>query len=77
MRDELIERGTVIGDNEGGLWRILEVTDEGLFTLMLPERNDMVHTRSLSWETYKSSTSLSSLNRIFQLFAIQCLRGPN
>jgi len=53
MWDEMIERGAVIGDNEGGLWRVLEVTDEGLFTLMLPERNDMVHTRSLLWETYK------------------------
>ena len=33
-----IEHGAVIADDEGRLWRVLEVSDEGLFLLMLPER---------------------------------------
>jgi hypothetical protein len=45
LEDEMIERGAV---TEGGLWRVLEVTNEGLFVLMLPERNDIVHPRNLS-----------------------------
>ena len=48
----MIERGSIIADNERGLWRVLEVTDEGLFMLMLPERNDIVHTRNLTWRRY-------------------------
>jgi hypothetical protein len=52
MIDEMIERGSIIGDIEGGLWRVLEVTDEGLFMLMLPERSDLVHTRSVTWRQF-------------------------
>lgn len=52
MRDEMIESGGIIGDREGGLWRVLEVTDEGLFMLMLPERDDVVHTRTVKWQQY-------------------------
>ena len=51
MRIE-IERGAIIGDAEGGLWRVLEVTDEGLFLLMLPERRKIVHTRTLKWRDF-------------------------
>jgi len=52
MKDDLIEQGSVIGDNEGELWRVLEATDEGLFTLKLPERPGVVHTRSVSWRQF-------------------------
>jgi hypothetical protein len=51
MRIE-IERGAIIADDEQGLWRVLEVTDEGLFLLMLPEREDVVHNRSLKWRDF-------------------------
>jgi hypothetical protein len=44
MRIE-IEHGAIIADDEGGLWRVLEASDEELFLLMLPEREDVVHTR--------------------------------
>ena len=53
MRDEMVERGGIIADAEGGLWRVLEVTDEGIFMLMLPERKDIVHTRNLTWQQYE------------------------
>ena len=52
MIDEMIEQGSIIGDREGGFWRVLEVTDEGLFMLMLPERTDVVHTRTVTWRQY-------------------------
>ncbi len=48
----MIEGGAIIGDKEGGLWRVLEVTDTGLFLLMLPERKDVVHTRNLTWRQF-------------------------
>ena len=51
MRIE-IEHGAIIADNEGGLWRVLEVTDKGLFLLMLPEREDVVHTRHVTWRQF-------------------------
>lgn len=51
MRIE-IEHGAIIGDDEGGLWRVLEATDEGLFLLMLPERRDIVHTRTVTWRQF-------------------------
>ena len=51
MRIE-IERGAIIGDEEGGLWRVLKATDDGLFLLMLPERRNIVHTRSVSWRDF-------------------------
>jgi hypothetical protein len=35
-----------------GLSRVLEVKDEGLFMLMLPERSDLVHTRSVTWRQF-------------------------
>lgn len=47
-----IEHGAIIGNDEGGLWRVLEVTDEGLFLLMLPERKDVVHTRHVTWRQF-------------------------
>jgi hypothetical protein len=31
---------------------VLEVTDEGLFLLILPEREDVVHTRNVSWRQF-------------------------
>lgn len=51
MRIE-IERGAIIGDEEGGLWRVLEVTDDALFPLMLPERRSIIHTRTLKWRDF-------------------------
>jgi len=51
MRIE-IERGAIIADDEQGLRRVLEVTDEGLFLLMLPEREDVVHTRNVTWRQF-------------------------
>lgn len=51
MRIE-IERGAIIGDEEGGLWRVLEVTDDRLFLLMLPERRKIVHTRHVTWRDF-------------------------
>jgi len=48
MRIE-IERGAIIADDEGGLWRVLEVTADGLFLLMLPDREDVVHNRHVTW----------------------------
>ena len=51
MRIE-IEHGAIIADDEGGLWRVLEVSDEELFLLMLPEREDVVHTRHLTWRQF-------------------------
>jgi hypothetical protein len=53
MRDEMVERGSVIGDRERGLWRVLEVTDEGLFMLILPEREDVVRTRNVRWNDFE------------------------
>jgi hypothetical protein len=58
MIDEMIEMGSIIGDIEGGLWRVLEVADEGLFMLRLPERADLVHTRTVTWLQYKESYEL-------------------
>lgn len=54
MRIE-IEHGAIIADEEGGLWRVLEVSDEGLFLLMLPERVDVVHTRNITWRQFVES----------------------
>jgi len=51
MRIE-VERGAIIGDEEGGLWRVLGVTDGGLLLLMLPERRKIVHTRRVSWRDF-------------------------
>lgn len=51
MRIE-IEHGAIIADEEGGLWRALEVTDDGLFLLMLPERKDILHTRNVTWRQF-------------------------
>ena len=52
MMDDLIDEGSIIGDVEGELWRVLEATDEGLLMLMLPERNDVVHTRTVTWRQF-------------------------
>ena len=52
MMDPMIEQGSIIGDIEGGLWRVLEVTDDGLFMLMLPERTDAMHTRTVTWRHF-------------------------
>lgn len=51
MRIE-IEHGAIIADDEGGLWRVLEVTDDGLFLFMLPKREDVVHTRRVTWRQF-------------------------
>lgn len=53
MRDEMVERGSIISDYEGGLWRVIEVTDEGVFMLMLPERDDVMHTRNVKWSDFE------------------------
>ena len=46
MRIE-IEHGAIIADDEGGLWRVLEASDEELFLLMLPEREEKIMKRPL------------------------------
>lgn len=51
MRIE-IEHGAIIADDEGGLWRVLEACDEELFLLMLPEREEVVHTRHVTWRQF-------------------------
>jgi len=51
MRIE-IERGAVIADEEGRFWRVLKVSDERLLLLMLPERQDIVHTRTIKWRDF-------------------------
>jgi hypothetical protein len=50
MIDGMSDMGSVIRDIEGGLWRVLEFTDEGLFMLRLPERPDVLHTRTVTWQ---------------------------
>ena len=50
--DEMIEQGSIIGDTEGQLWRVLEVRGDGLFMLLLPERDDVVHTRTVTWRQF-------------------------
>jgi len=52
-RDEMVEPVGIIGDSEGGLWRVLEVTEQEIFMLMLPERKDVVHTRHVSWSDFE------------------------
>jgi hypothetical protein len=54
MRIE-IEHGAIIADEDGGLWRVLEASDEELFLLMLPEREDVVHTRHVTWRQFVES----------------------
>lgn len=51
MRIE-VEHGAIISDEEECLWRVLEVTDDGLFLLMLPERRNIVHTRTVRWRDF-------------------------
>jgi hypothetical protein len=51
MRIE-IQHGAIIADGDGGLWRVLRVTDEGLFLLMFPERKDILHTRNVTWRQF-------------------------
>ena len=51
MRIE-IEHGAIIADDEGGLWRVLVASGEELFLLMLPEREDVVHTRHVTWREF-------------------------
>ena len=51
MRIE-VEHGAIIGDEEECLWRVLEVADDGLFLLMLPERRNIVHTRTVRWRDF-------------------------
>ena len=58
MIDEFIEPGSIIGDSEANLWRVPELTSEGLFVVRLPERTDIVHTGSVSRERYDQSYAL-------------------
>jgi hypothetical protein len=52
MIPNLIDQGSIIGDIEGQLWRVLETSGEGLFMLLLPERGDLVHTRTVTWREF-------------------------
>lgn len=52
MIPDLIDEGSIIGDIEGELWRVLETSDQQVFMLMLPERDDVVHTRTLTWREF-------------------------
>ena len=51
MRIEM-EHGAIIADEDGGLWRVLEASDKELFLLMIPEREDVVHTRHVTWRQF-------------------------
>jgi hypothetical protein len=53
MKDKMVERGSIIADSEGTLFKVLEVTDDGVFMLMLPEREDVIHTRNVSWSNFE------------------------
>jgi hypothetical protein len=53
MKDKMVERGSIIADSEGTLFKVLEVTDDGAFMLMLPEREDVIHTRNVSWSNFE------------------------
>jgi hypothetical protein len=54
-RDEMVERGGMIADREGTLFRVLTVDDEGVWMLKIKpkSRKDMMHTRTLTWEQYQ------------------------
>lgn len=55
MRDEMVEGGSIIGDREGCLWRVVDVTSEGIFMLRIKPKSpkQVMHTRTLTWEQYQ------------------------
>jgi len=55
MRDEMIERGGIIADSEGTLFRVLTVDDEGVWMMKIKPKTpkSVMHTRALSWEQYE------------------------
>lgn len=55
MRDEMVERGGIIGDHEGTLFRVLTVDDEGIWILKIRPKTpeNVIHTRNLRWEQYE------------------------
>jgi len=52
MIPDLIDEGSIVGDIEGELWRVLEATDDGILMLKLPERSEVVHTGRVSWRQF-------------------------
>ena len=55
MRDEMVEGGSIIGDSEGTLFRVLSVDDNGVWMqkIMPKPPKDVMHTRILTWEQYQ------------------------
>lgn len=49
----MVEPGSIIGDVYGDTFRVIEVTEEGLFMVKLPEREDLFHSRTISWGDYE------------------------
>lgn len=55
-RDEMVERGGIIGDREGTLFRVLSVDDHGVSMQKIKPKppKGVMHTRSLTWEQYQT-----------------------
>jgi hypothetical protein len=53
-RDEMVERGAIIADSEGTLFRVLLVDDEGIFMQKIkPKPKHVTYTRTVTWEQYR------------------------
>ena len=51
----MVERGSIIADSEGTLFRVLSVDDNGVWMQSIkPEHpKDVMDTRTLTWEQYQ------------------------
>jgi hypothetical protein len=51
----MVERGGIIGDREGTLFRVLSVDDDGVWMLKIKPKSPkgVTHTRNLTWEQYE------------------------
>ena len=54
-RDEMVERGSIISDSEGTLFRVLIVDDEIVWMKKFRPKpaTGVIHTRSLTWEEFR------------------------
>jgi len=54
-RDEMVERGGIIADSEGTLFRVLTVDNKGIWMLKFKPKppKTVMHTRTLTWEQYQ------------------------
>jgi len=55
MRDEMVERGGIIADREGTLFRVLTVDDKGVWMIKIRPKppKGVMHTHTLTWEQYE------------------------